>query len=130
MTFNGKPYTKKDIMEIAAAGKFINTDGIVYDLDGKAMAEFLRSLGFKVASYKDIGTNGLVTTWEGVNVSTNGYCSMRKRAVVNTRCAMCEDELKPGYYVFKTDANGKRFIICPKCDFEYFPEEYRVEEEF
>lgn len=71
-----KPYTKQDILDKAKNGKYMNTDGIRYDLDGKGMAEFLTSIGFTVTEYKDIHTNGLVKTAEGIKVSTNGYCSL------------------------------------------------------
>jgi hypothetical protein len=77
-----KPYTKDDIIEIAKqqnngyTGGFMNTDGILYDLDGKHTAEYLHSLGFEIISYRDTGRNGLVTTKEGIKISTNGYCCM------------------------------------------------------
>lgn len=74
----GKPYTKEDIIVKAKEGNFINTDGIRYDLDGKGMAEYLKSLGFNIISYRDTGKHGDVITAENVIMSTNGYCHMSK----------------------------------------------------
>lgn len=72
----GKAYTKIDIIETAKKGDFINTDGIRYDLDGKGMAEYLKSLGFEIISHKDKGTHGEIKTKEGIKLSTNGFCSI------------------------------------------------------
>ena len=70
--------TKEEIIKntIEKNGFFINTDGISYDLNGKGMAEYLMSLGFGIIKYYDAGTHGIVLTREGIEVSTNGYCSM------------------------------------------------------
>jgi len=73
-------YTKQNILDLAQLGSegtsFIDTDGISYDLDGKGMAEYLTSLGFEVIKHYDNGHNGLVICKEGIQVSTNGFCSM------------------------------------------------------
>lgn len=74
----GKKYTKEDIITKAKEKGFINTDGIRYDLDGKGMAEYLKSLGFNIISFRDTGKHGEVITAEGVTMSTNGYCHMSK----------------------------------------------------
>ncbi|MBU3173401.1 hypothetical protein [Clostridium estertheticum] len=71
-------YNKKQILEIARNGEFINTDGIRSDLDARGMAVYLQRIGFNIKSYEDKGTHGLVTTSEGVLVSSNGYCYMGK----------------------------------------------------
>lgn len=75
--------TKEEIIKrtqeehkVGKVGFYINTDGIPYDLDGKGMAEYLKSLGFKILKYYDTGNNGLVLTDDGIKVSTNGFCSM------------------------------------------------------
>jgi len=70
-------YTKQDILDLANEGtSFMNTSGIRYDLDGKGMAEYLTSLGFEIIEYSDTGYNGLVICKEGIQVSTNGFCSV------------------------------------------------------
>jgi hypothetical protein len=71
---------KKQIIEKAKKenGFFMNTDNIRYDLDGRGMAEYLKSIGFNIIRYFDAGRNGLVLTQEGVQVSTNGHCSIIK----------------------------------------------------
>ncbi|WP_035284240.1 MULTISPECIES: hypothetical protein [unclassified Clostridium] len=72
--------TKEQIIEKAKKenGFFINTDNIHYDLDGKRMAEYLKSIGFNIIRHFDTGRNGLVLTQEGIQVSTNGHCSITK----------------------------------------------------
>lgn len=74
----GNILTKDEIIKntIEKDGFFINTDGIFYDLEGKGMAEYLTTIGFKVIKYYDTGRNGVVLTQEGIKVSTNGYCSI------------------------------------------------------
>lgn len=75
----GNKLTKGEIIKntIEKNGFFINTDNIPFDLDGKGMAEYLKSIGFNIIRYFDTGRNGLVLTQEGIQVSTNGYCSIR-----------------------------------------------------
>jgi len=71
-------YTKQDILDLAKDEErsFMDTNGICYDLEGKGMAEYLTGLGFEVIKYYDTGYNGLVICKEGIQVSTNGFCSM------------------------------------------------------
>ena len=74
----GNKLTKEEIIKntIKNKGFFINTEGISYDLNGKGMAEYLMSIGFGIIKYYDAGTHGTVLTLEGIEVSTNGYCSI------------------------------------------------------
>ena len=73
-------YTKQNILDLAKLANegtsFMDTSGIRYDLDGKGMAEYLTGLGFEVIKYYDTGCNGLVICKEGIQVSTNGFCSV------------------------------------------------------
>jgi len=68
-------------METAKRGNFLNTDGIQYDLDGKGLAMYIESLGFKVVSYQDVGTHGRIILENGIEVSTNGHCLYPERPV-------------------------------------------------
>jgi len=63
---------------MAEKGTHINTDGIIYDLDGAGMAAYLESLGFTVTDHHDTGRFGKITTSEGVIASTNGYVRIEK----------------------------------------------------
>ena len=74
----GNKLTKEEIITNTKSnnGIFINTDGITYNLDGRGMAEYLKSIGFGIIRNYDCGTNGVVLTSEGIRVSTNGYCSI------------------------------------------------------
>lgn len=81
-THDSKDYTKEDILTIAnEGGGYIPTYGeILIDstLDGSNIRTYLEKRGFKVIKNYDTGNNGLVTTAEGIQVSTNGYCSLVK----------------------------------------------------
>ncbi len=72
--------SKEYIVEntLKSDGFYINTDNITYDLQGKGMAQYLTSIGFNVIKNFDTGANGIVLTEEGIEVSTNGYCSIIK----------------------------------------------------
>ena len=56
-------------------GKYIDTDGILPDLDGTALAEYLTIAGYKVVRHYDAITHGRVILDNGLQVSTNGYVS-------------------------------------------------------
>jgi hypothetical protein len=81
----GNKMTKNEIIEKVQEenkkgriGFYINTDGIISDLDGKGTSDYLRTLGFKIIKYYDTGKNGIVLTEDGIKVSTNGFCSIYK----------------------------------------------------
>lgn len=65
-----------DVIKASEKGGYLNTNGIRYDLDGKGMADYLRSIGFEVIQHYDTGRNGIVILKDGIKVSTNGYCHM------------------------------------------------------
>lgn len=79
-THDSKDYTKEDIIEMSKEGNYIPTYGEICEkstLDGSNIRTYLEKRGFKVI--KNYDTNkcyGLVITEEGVQVSTNGHCSM------------------------------------------------------
>ena len=75
-------YTKEDIIELAKVGKYIPTFGEICEnssLDGSNIKVYLEKRGFTVIENYDTGNNGIALTKEGIQVSTNGYCSMIKK---------------------------------------------------
>lgn len=77
--------TKQDILnelKTNSIGFFLDKKDKNYkpfaDLDGKHAKEYLESKGFKVIAAGDTGNNGYALTSEGVYLSTNGYCYLRK----------------------------------------------------
>lgn len=76
-------FTKEDIVELAnkdnGTGGFLPSQGDFYkkiNLEGEWTAEWLKDRGFEISWInKD---TGVVTTKCGIEVSTNGYCSIKK----------------------------------------------------
>lgn len=53
----------------------INTNNISYDLEGKGMEAYIKSIGFNIIKYHGTGINGIALIRDGIKASTNGYCN-------------------------------------------------------
>lgn len=74
--------TREQILELAQEGfwldKLDKEYKLFHDLDGKHAREYLESKGFTVVRNGDADTHGYALTSEGVYLSTNGYCGLKK----------------------------------------------------
>ena len=68
-------FSKEQVEALAIKGGFLPQDAapVFSTLDGKDVAAWLESLGFKIKVHFDTGRNGLAVTEECIAVSTNGY---------------------------------------------------------